>query len=85
MKLYTLYFGKSKKKMHPIMTDSYDKCLKYQKARQNVKGWHEIKEGGDKVWRQKTCTIVSNRPYSVNRVGEARPGYIGKFGFTEHT
>ncbi len=71
--------------MHPIMTDSYDKCLKYQKSRQNVKGWHEIKEGGDKVWRQKSCTVGGNKSHSVGRVGEARPGYIGKFGFTEHT
>ncbi len=85
MKLYTLYFGRSKKKMRPIMVDSYDKCYKYLKARQNVTGWHNIEEGGDKVWRQKTCTIGGNKANYVDRVGKSRPGYIGKYGFEEHT
>ena len=44
MKLYSLYYGNSKKRMHVIMTDSMDKCKRYQKEREHtVRGWHDIR------------------------------------------
>jgi len=90
MKLYTLLFGKSKKKMRPIMTDEKYKCENYEKARQNVEGWHKIVEAlpGEEIWRQKSATIGGNKCTHVARVGKAGggfSGYIGKNGFNAHT
>ena len=91
MELHTLFYRKSKKKpMRAIMTDSWQKCLNYQKAREpNVTGHHEIKraEAGATVWKQKTCTIGGNK-CAVPRItlhGTQRNGWIGKHGFQEHT
>lgn len=92
--LYVLLFGKSKKKMKPIMIDHKDKCLAYQRARENsggqskaAQGWHKIELApeGAVVWRQKSCTIGGNKCPRVNRVGEGPPGYISKHGFQPHT
>ena len=79
-KLYTLFYGKSKKKMKPIMTDILHKCENYMKARNNVIGFHEIKnaEPGLDIWRKKSCTVGGNRPDGVS-------GYISKRGFQYHT
>lgn len=87
MKLFALMYGKSKKRMKPIMVDSKEKCSNYRDARQNVKGWHEIVEAppGSTVWRQKTCTIGGNKCETVARVGRGAPGWIGKNGFNHHT
>lgn len=87
MKLYTLSYGKSKKRMHPIMTDSWEKCINYKKARQNCKGWHLIEEAEAEatVWKQKSATIGGNKPTTVARVGHGLAGYIGKNGFNPHT
>lgn len=87
MKLFTLMFGKSKKRMYPIMTDDKRKCENYRDARQNVKGWHDIvpAEPNSVVWKQKSATVGGNRCESVGRVGHGKSGYIGKNGFNEHT
>ena len=81
MKLYTLLFGRSKKRMKPIMVDEKHKCEKYEKARQNVAGWHKIVEAepGATIWRQKSATIGGNRDDG------GHSGYIGKNGFNSHT
>lgn len=73
VKLYQLLYGRSKKRMKPIMVDSRHKCENYRDARQNVKGWHEIVEAppGAEVWRQKTTSVEG--------------GWIGKHGFSPHT
>lgn len=90
MKLYKLLYGKSKKKMKPIMVDSLKKCENYRDARQNVTGWHDIVDAdpGDEVWRQKSATIGGNKcevPV-INRHGKTRHnGYISKEGFQWHT
>jgi hypothetical protein len=83
--LYTLFFGKSKKKMKPIMVDSYKKCENYCLARSNVIGFHKIEKGGITRWKQKTCTIGGNRAESVSRVGKCMPGFVSKSGFHPHT
>ncbi len=87
MRLYQLLYGRSKKRMKPIMVDSREKCENYQKARQNVKGWHAVVPApeGSTVWKQKTCTIGGNRCQPVARVGRGTPGWIGKNGFNAHT
>lgn len=90
MDLFTLYFGRRKAKMSPIMTDSRKKCENYQKAREHtVTGFHEIRpaEPGAKVWRQKSATIGGNRD-EVPRIKRGRiqiNGWIGKNGFNPHT
>lgn len=92
MKLFTLLHGKSKKRMHPIMTDELHKCENYRNAREasHVKGWHDIVPAAEKedVWRQKSCTIGGNRPTTVLKsTGRNRgmAGYIGSNGFNPHT
>lgn len=93
MQLYTLFFGKSKKRMKPIMCDTKAKCENYKKSREpNVTGWHEIKpaEPNSKPWRQKSSTIGGNKastgPTRINRHGVAQvAGYISKTGFNPHT
>ncbi len=82
MQLYTLLYGKSKKRMHPIMTDELHKCENYRKAREHtVKGWHAIVPAApdENVWRQKSCTVGGNRDDG------GRSGYISKRGFNPHT
>ena len=86
MQLYTLMFGKSKKKMKPIMIDSKHKCEQYMNARtanngkKGCGGWHEIVPAnkGDKPWRQKSATVGGNKC-------DGRSGYISKNGFNPHT
>ena len=83
-KLFTLLFGKSKKRMYPIMTDVRHKCENYRDARQNVTGWHDIVPAAldavdAVVWRQKSSTVGGNRDDG------GRSGYIGKNGFNPHT
>ena len=87
MKLYTLMFGRSKQRMKPIMVDELHKCENYEKARQNVTGWHKIvpAEAGATQWRQKSATVGGNRCESVPRIGHGPSGYIGKNGFNAHT
>ena len=87
-KLYTLLYGKSKKRMHPIMTDVLHKCENYRDARSHsISGWHEIvlAESGSVVWKQKSATVGGNRCESVARVGHGLNGYIDKHGFNVHT
>ena len=91
MKLFTLLYGKSKKRMHPIMTDERHKCVNYMNARGERLGggWHKI-EPSDKdavIWRQKSATRNGNsaRNNTVRRIGEGLSGYIGKNGFNAHT
>lgn len=79
--LFTLLYGKSKKRMHPIMTDVKHKCENYRDQRtHSVKGWHDIvpAEPGATAWRQKSATVGGNRC-------DGRSGYIGKNGFNPHT
>jgi hypothetical protein len=89
MQLFTLLYGKSKKRMHPIMIDERRKCENYRDARENsgVKGWHDIQlaESGAKPWRQKSATVGGNKCESVQRVGKGPAGYISKHGFEAHT
>lgn len=84
MKLFTLLYGKSKKRMKPIMVDSFAKCENYRDARgaRMGGGWHDIVPGGDSQWRQKSCTIGGNKYESGTG---NRNGYIGKNGFNPHT
>jgi hypothetical protein len=92
MQLFTLYFGKSKKRMHPIMTDSRNKCENYAQARENVVGFHKIlpADADATVWRQKSATRGGNKPVSVMRVNKkgqtfGDAGYISKNGWNSHT
>lgn len=89
MQLFVLMFGKSKKKMKPIMVDSRDKCENYKKARNNVQGWHEIipADKNAEVWRQKSSTIGGNKCVITKTTGKNRGphGYISKHGFNPHT
>lgn len=87
--LFTLMYGKSKKRMKPIMTDVRHKCENYRDAR-GVRmggGWHDIvpAEAGAVVWRQKSATVGGNRCETVGRVGHGLSGYIDKHGFNAHT
>lgn len=81
MDLFTLLYGKSKKRMYPIMTDSQKKCENYMKARGRGLGFHKIvpAEPGESTWRQKSATVGGNRDDG------GRSGYIGKNGFNAHT
>ncbi len=90
MKLFTLSYGKSKKRMHPIMVDSQQKCENYLKARGERMGggWHKIEPCTDRdvtVWLKQSATVGGNRCETVGRVGHGKAGYIGKNGFNEHT
>lgn len=93
MDLYSLYHGKSKKKITDhLMTDSYKKCENYMNARKSsVSGFHEIRpaEEGAKIKKRKSCTIggnKDNRVPHINRNGTTvRFGYISKDGFQQHT
>ena len=90
MKLYMLSYGKSKKRMKPIMVDSLKHCEGYEKARSNVTGFHTITiaPDGAKVWRQKSSTIGGNKDVvpKINRQGKtSMNGWIGKNGFNPHT
>lgn len=80
MKLYSLYFSNSKtSKQQLLMTDSYEKCERYKKARQATKnskagaGHYEIREAeaGQDAYKKKS----SNR----------KTGWIGKNGWNPHT
>lgn len=76
MDLYTLYYGKKKTNMRPIMTDAKHKCEAYKTKREkttNLPGHHEIRpaESGATVWKKR----------SASRNG----GWIGKSGFNHHT
>ncbi len=86
-KLFTLLYGKSKKRMYPIMTDECHKCENYMEERSNVIGWHKIVEAEADAtqWRQKSATVGGNRCERVQRVGKGPSGYIGKNGFNQHT
>jgi hypothetical protein len=91
--LYTLLYGRSKKRMKPIMIDVLHKCENYKTQREKSKGskcsmgWHSIvpAEAGAVPWRQKSATVGGNRCEMVDRVGHGRAGWIGKAGFQEHT
>jgi hypothetical protein len=79
MQLFQLLYGKSKKRMKPIMIDEKHKCQNYKDAREGsgVIGWHDIKpaEQGAIPWRQKSASIGDKRT----------GGYISKHGFCHHT
>jgi hypothetical protein len=91
--LFTLLFGRSKKRMRPIMTDILTKCENYKTQREKTKGsncahgWHTIvpAEIDAKPWRQRSCTIGGNRVTTVMRHGEGLAGYVDKHGFHPHT
>jgi hypothetical protein len=85
--LFTLMYGKSKKRMYPIMIDLKRKCENYRDARGNVTGWHDIIPAAKdaKVWRQKSATVGGNRCETVQRIGHGPAGYIDKHGFNQHT
>ena len=86
--LYTLLYGRSKKRMKPIMVDVLHKCKNYLVARMHtVRGWHDIvpAESGAVPWRQKSATVGGNRCEMVGRVGHGPAGYIDKHGFNPHT
>ncbi len=92
MDLYSLYYGKSKKKIKTLlMTDSYRKCENYMKARQSsVPGFHEIRpaENGANKMRKKSSTIGGHKCAvpRINRHGvSVINGYISKDGFQQHT
>jgi hypothetical protein len=90
MKLHVLLYGKSKKRMKPIMVDSKKKCENYEKARSNVTGFHsiEIAPPDAKKWKQKTSTVGGNKDLvpKINRHGKTSVnGWIGKNGFQPHT
>ena len=86
MQLFTLLFGKSKKKMRPIMIDARHKCEQYRDTRQSTKGtkagegWYDIVEAGRGAvpWKQRTATRGGNKP-------DGKAGYISKNGFNFHT
>ena len=91
MKLHILYYGKSKNKMKPIMIDSLKKCQNYEKARNNVAGFHKIEPApaDSKVWRKKSTTIGGNKATSVTKINrhgkDVVNGWVGKNGFNAHT
>lgn len=90
MELFTLYYGRKKAKMRPIMTDSFKKCDNYMKARQNnVVGFHEIlpAKKGESAWKQKSTTVGGNKcEIPIIRRGKTRiNGWISKDGFNPHT
>lgn len=93
MELYSLFYGRSKKKIRTLlMTDSFQKCQNYMKARQNsVLGFHKIElaEEGSKIKKKKSCTVGGNKPTRVphiNRKGiTVNSGYVSKEGFQQHT
>ena len=91
--LYTLLYGRSKKRMNPIMVDVLKKCENYRDQRERTKGsdcsrgWHKIvpAEAGATPWRQKSATVGGNRCETVPRIGHGLSGYIDKHGFNPHT
>lgn len=95
MQLYTLLFGLSKKRMHPIMIDAKHKCENYRDKRKNsgnaskaARGHYEIIPADKNAvpWKRKTATIGGNKDNSSpRRIGEKLNGYITKHGFNPHT
>lgn len=83
MKLYSLYYGRSKKKrLKCLMTDSLEKVERYKKQRESTKGsecsqfYHEIREATEEE-------IEGGR---YKRKGANRKtGWIGKNGWNPHT
>ena len=83
MQLYTLFAGKSKKRMWPIMTDELNKCENFRDQR--IKSgcsekWHEIKlaEKDASVWRKRSASVGGNKC-------DGKSGYVSKRGFQYHT
>lgn len=80
MKLYSLYFSRKKSgRQQLLMTDSFEKCERYKKARESSKnsaagqGFHEILE-------------AETEQTTYKRKGENREtGYISKNGWNPHT
>ena len=65
MKLFTLYRGRSKNKLRPVMTDSKKKCENYRKALKAsaIRGeFFDLKpaENGATIWRRDTSTKWTN-------------------------
>ena len=96
MKLYVLLFGKSKKKMKPIMIDTEAACKQYKAAREATigskaaAGWHaiELAPEGSGIWKQKTASVrgSGNKTNSGPQlVGKGLSGYITKRGFQSNT
>ena len=91
--LYTLLYGRSKKRMNPIMTDVLHKVENYKEQREKTrgskcsKGWHSIvpAEAGAEIWKQKSATVGGNKCEMVQRIGHGPSGYISKQGFNPHT
>lgn len=99
MNLFTLSYGKSKKKMSPIMIDEIGAINVYLRSRTGGTGkegrmdagWFKVEAApanSDK-WHKKSSTIGGNKcncvPH-INRHGTTvRNGYISKFGFQQHT
>lgn len=93
MKLYSLFYGRKKSKINQhLMTDSWDKCNRLKKARENnVLGFHEIKEAepGAKTKEHKSATIGGNSSTRVPHINRHKKtvwnGYVDKNGFNPHT
>lgn len=99
MELFTLSYGKSKKKMLPIMTDGITTINVYLVSRTGSKGkegrmgagWFKVEPAAKdaSIWRKKSATIGGNKPDIVPRIGKNGQtkinGYISKHGFQPHT
>lgn len=91
MQLVQLLFGKTKRKLKPIMVDSQRKCEQYKTARERsgVVGWHKIEPAQPRavVWRQKTATIRgdSKTNSGPKRIGGRESGYIKNGMFNSNT
>jgi hypothetical protein len=72
--LYSVYFGRSKKKINNLlMTDTRKKCENYVKAREsNVEGFHEIR-------------LAEEGSKTVPKKNKWKSGYISKGTFNPHT
>jgi len=74
--LFTLMFGKSKKRMKPIMIDVLHKVENYRDQRERCKGskashgWHAIvpAENDAVVWRKNNSCQWTNYDFSGPRV-----------------
>lgn len=83
MKLYSLYFGRSKKRINQLlMTDSFEKCKNYKEKREKTigakcaLGFHEIREATNEEIEKGTY-----KKKGANR----ETGYITKNGWNPHT
>ena len=81
MQLYTIFYGKSKKKMHPIKTDKIEAINFYLQSRGGASGKSgRMEQGWFKVEDAPKDAVIWSKHSS-----STKDGWISKQGFNHHT